>query len=56
MTYRELLDILSHCHEEQLDQHVTICDMEGDFYTAILQTLEEDNTLPAGLLYLDAVD
>ncbi len=56
MTYRELLDILSHCHEEQLDQHVTICDMEGDFYTAILQTLEEDDVHDAGLLYLDAVD
>jgi len=56
MTYRELLEILSQCHEEQLDQHVTICDMEGDFYTAILQIPEEDDVLDAGHLYLDAVD
>jgi hypothetical protein len=56
MTYWELLEILFACHEEQLDQDVTICDMEGDFWPCVIQTMEEDDVLEAGHLYLDATD
>ena len=56
MTYRELLEILSHCHEEQLDQDVSICDLDGDFWPAVIQTVDEDDVLDAGPLYLDATN
>tara|TARA_Y100000389_G_C17067570_1_gene320350 strand:+ start:328 stop:513 length:186 start_codon:yes stop_codon:yes gene_type:complete len=56
MTYRELLDILASCWDEQLDQEVTICDMDGEFWPAVIQTVDEkvDDVLDAGHLYLDA--
>lgn len=58
MTYRELLEILMDCHEEQLDQDVTICDMEGDFWPCVIETMEEESYcgMEAGHLYLDATD
>jgi hypothetical protein len=60
MTYRELLEILENyrdaCCDEQLDQDVAICDIEGEFYGAVLQKMEEDDVLDAGHLYLDASD
>ena len=54
MTYRELLDILASCWDEQLDQEVTICDAEGEFYGAVIMTAEDTDVLDAGHLYLDA--
>tara|TARA_R100000951_G_scaffold102797_1_gene95090 strand:+ start:248 stop:427 length:180 start_codon:yes stop_codon:yes gene_type:complete len=54
MTYRELLDILASCWDEQLDQEVTICDAEGEFHSAIIMQTEDADVLDMGHLYLDA--
>lgn len=54
MTYRELLEILADCFDEQLDQEVTICDTEGEFHGAVIMQVDDSDVLDMGHLYLDA--